>query len=151
MLVKLHWIKRGDRALLMKSLDLKILLITIKENTGGYLVTDKVACWQDAHRCGLIWLSYPCLPLKTCLHWFGEIKVQIAGNSAFFSNPSGFFELRFDSFSNDFPGIFNIKQVPEPSAENHASLRAKTAESWRVPDSSLDSSCCCFTFYFILD
>lgn len=35
---KLHCVKRRDRALLMKSLDLQILLITIKENTGGFLV-----------------------------------------------------------------------------------------------------------------
>lgn len=35
---KLHWVKRRDRALLMKSLDLQILLITIKENTGGFFV-----------------------------------------------------------------------------------------------------------------
>lgn len=76
---------------------------------GGF---DKLACWQDAYGCGLIWLSYPRWPAFTGLVNSGSLEEKIAGNSAFFSNLSGFFEFCFDAFFNDFPGTFHIKHVP---------------------------------------
>ena len=76
-----------------------------------------------------MWPDMAFLSQMTCLHRFDEFKVRIAGNAAFFSNLSGFFEFCFDPFSNDFPGTFHIKQVPGPSAEKHASPKGKTAGS----------------------
>lgn len=61
-------------------------------------------------KCILMWPDKSFLSHRTCLHRLDEFKVRIAGNSAFFSNLSGFFEFCFDPFSNDFHGTFHIKQ-----------------------------------------